>query len=78
MPPYRLADLSAEQMQMIESLENEIGVTLVAYEPGGEHKRPITSAAAFPAATPAADADDENQRILDSLVDAYRTHQPHI
>lgn len=33
MPPYRLARLSDEQLMKIEALENEIGTTLIAYEP---------------------------------------------
>lgn len=33
MIPYRIARLSDSQLVQIESLENEIGVTLIAYEP---------------------------------------------
>jgi hypothetical protein len=80
-PPYRLADLSAEQMQMIEHLENEIGLTLVAYEPEAGATPHTAPAAACEIGRPSAAAPvdaDENQRILDALVDTYRTHQPYI
>jgi heterodisulfide reductase subunit B len=80
-PPYRLADLSAEQMQMIEHLENEIGLTLVAYEPEAGAATHTGPAAACDIGRPSAAApvdDDENQRVLDALVDTYRSHQPYI
>jgi hypothetical protein len=90
MPPYRLAELSAEQMQMIENLENEIGLTLVAYEPKAGAERPVRLMGSItatgpvkvtdfgrPNAAPPVDA-DENERVLDALVDTYRTHQPYI
>lgn len=75
---------------MIESLENEIGLTLVAYEPEAGAKRPARLMGSITATGPvkvtdigrpsaAAPGDaDENERVLDALVDTYRTHQPYI
>lgn len=67
MPPYRLAHLSPDQMLSIENLEDEIGVTLVAYEPatGGDA---MTNNL----------ADDSDSLVLDALNDTYRTYDPHI
>lgn len=69
MPPYKLARLSDEQMEMIESLENEIGVTLVAYEPAND---------GLPAATAQSLAQGEGQDHLltEALLDTYRTYDP--
>ncbi|MBP2019342.1 hypothetical protein J2Z79_002769 [Symbiobacterium terraclitae] len=36
MPPYRLAQLTDEQLALIEALENDLGLTLVAWEPTDE------------------------------------------
>ena len=68
MPPYRLAHLSPDQMLSIESLENEIGVTLIAWEPSGETNRdPVASY-----------MDAEENLVLDALNDTYRTYDPHL
>lgn len=68
MPPYRLAHLSDGQMMAIEQLENEIGVTLIAYEP-------MCDAVRENAATQyAGDADDD--LVSDALLDTYRTYDP--
>lgn len=69
MPPYRLARLSDEQMAMIESLENEIGITLVAYEPMCDDVRDTAS----PNLT-RGEAQDE--AMTDALLDTYRTYDP--
>jgi len=66
MPPYRLADLSPDQMMSLESLENEIGVTLVAYEPSPESDRESATSSM------------ESDLVLDALNDTYRTYDPHI
>lgn len=68
MPPYRLAQLSPGQMMAIEGLENELGLTLVAYEPEAAAVRDGTEAMS--------DADDN--LVLDALNDTYRTYDPHI
>lgn len=68
MPPYRLARLSDEQMSAIESLQNEMGVTLVAYEPMCEAVRES-------AADNLESGDDG--LVLDALNDTYRTYDPH-
>lgn len=65
MPPYRLAQLNAEQFSAIENLENELGLTLVAYEPESTQERQTESAA-------------DDGFVLDALVDDYRTFDPHI
>lgn len=71
MPPYRLAHLSPDQMQSLENLENEIGVTLVAYEPMCDAVRG--------SATANVDATDaEENLVLDALNDTYRTYDPHL
>lgn len=62
MSAYRLARLSEEQMAMIERLENEIGVTLIAYEPLCDAVRK--------------DAERGAQQVQDALVDTYRTYDP--
>jgi len=69
MPPYHLARLSEEQLMKIESLENEIGVTLVAYAPEG---------AGAPEETTQRFHVGEEQRDLidDALLDTYRTYDP--
>lgn len=67
MPTYRLAHLSPEQMTAIESLENEIGLTLVAYEPMCDAVRDGAKARL-----------DEDTSVLDGLVDTYRTEDPEI
>lgn len=66
MPPYRLARLNPEQIAAIESLENELGLTLVAYEPATDQS----------AGNETASADD--RFVLDALVDDYRTYDPHL
>lgn len=35
MPPYRIADLSPQQLGAIENLEDQLGVTLVAWASAG-------------------------------------------
>lgn len=65
MPPYRLADLSPQQMAALEHLENEIHVTLVAYEPLCDAVRDSATEQSV---------DGENDLVLDALVDTYRTH----
>lgn len=64
MPPYRLARLSDEQFGKIEALENEIGVTLVAYEPEADGT----------AYSQSLGADDPQDSVTDALLDAYRSH----
>ena len=69
MPPYKLARLSDEQMTMIESLENEIGVTLVAYEPQCDALRD--------AATQGLTQGEAQEDLMtDALLDTYRTYDP--
>lgn len=68
MPPYRLAHLSPDQMMALESMENELGVTLVAYEPMCDAVRD--------SATNNLDAEDD--LVADALVDTYRTYDPQI
>jgi hypothetical protein len=63
MPPYRLAHLNPEMHTAISNLEDEIGVTLVAYEPISE--------ADSESATDDGDA-------LDGILDSYRTFDPQI
>ncbi|HYF76907.1 MAG TPA: hypothetical protein VD973_07245 [Symbiobacteriaceae bacterium] len=70
MPPYRLAHLTPDQMMSIESLENEMGVTLVAYEPMCDAVRD--------SATNNLTADYSDDLVLDALNDTYRTYDPHI
>ncbi|MDF2630030.1 MAG: hypothetical protein K0R39_3861 [Symbiobacteriaceae bacterium] len=70
MPPYRLANLTPDQMMSIESLENEMGLTLVAYEPMAE--------AARDAGANNLTADYSDDLVLDALNDTYRTYDPHI
>jgi hypothetical protein len=69
MPPYRLADLTPGQMTALENMENELGLTLIAYEPAGR-------AAGDSAANNYADA--EESLVLDALNDTYRTYDPQI
>lgn len=70
MPPYRLAHLTPDQMMTIESLENEMGLTLVAYEPMAEAQHdPATNNLSI------GYGDD---LVLDALNDTYRTYDPHI
>lgn len=61
MPPYRLANLNPDQMMQIEQLENELGFTLIAYEPEAEG---ISGQAAF---------HEVHDQILDTLNDDYRS-----
>ncbi|MFZ5814098.1 MAG: hypothetical protein ACOY93_02170 [Bacillota bacterium] len=69
MPPYKLARLSDEQMMMLEALENEIGVTLVAYEPACDGLRD--------AATQRLDQGEAQEDLMtDALLDTYRTYDP--
>ena len=70
MPPYRLAHLTPDQMMSIESLENEMGVTLVAYEPMCDAVRD--------SATNNLTAEYSDDLVLDALNDTYRTYDPHI
>ncbi|HYG59835.1 MAG TPA: hypothetical protein VD902_17360 [Symbiobacteriaceae bacterium] len=71
MQPYRVASLSHDQLMSIEKLENNIGVTLVAYEPA--HAKTGHGATSN---VKAADADEN--LVLDALNDTYRTYDPHI
>ena len=68
MPPYRLADLTPDQMMSIEGLENDLGVTLIAWEPSNE--------AGAESATNNLETEDETL-VLDALNDTYRTYDPH-
>ncbi len=69
LPPYRLARLSDQQMGKIEALENEIGLTLIAYEPTGD--------AVDDTATQQFRAGEEQHDLIDeALLDTYRTHDP--
>ena len=68
-PSYRLADLSPDQMGAIERLENNIHVTLIAYEPMCDAVRD--------SATASVDL-SEDYEALDALNDTYRTFDPHI
>lgn len=74
MPPYRLARLSDEQMTMVESLENEIGVTLVAYEPACDAVR--ATATQDVDRTKAPDDLMTDDLTTDALLDSYRTYDP--
>ncbi len=67
MPPYRLAHLDGDQQMAIENLENELGLTLVAYEPACDAVRE--------SATNQVD-EAERDLVLDALVDTYRTYDP--
>jgi hypothetical protein len=69
MPPYKLARLSDEQMMKIESLENDIGVTLVAYEPAGDAIRNSATQNLSP-------NEAQNDLMTDALLDTYRTYDP--
>ncbi|HEY3364104.1 MAG TPA: hypothetical protein VGK74_03480 [Symbiobacteriaceae bacterium] len=66
-PSYRLADLSPDQMGAIERLENNIHVTLIAYQPMSDAVRDSATAAAGPG---------EDNEALDALNDTYRTFDP--
>jgi hypothetical protein len=67
MPPYKLAHLDGDQMNAIENLENELGITLVAYEP-------MCDAVRDSAANNLNDG--ESDLVMDALVDTYRTYDP--
>jgi hypothetical protein len=67
MPPYRIAHLEGDQMQAIENLENQLGLTLIAWEPQAGSEGATNSAAA-----------DNDDLVLDALNDTYRTYDPHI
>lgn len=68
MPPYRLAHLNPDQMMSIENLENDLGLTLIAWEPKEGADTATNN-------SPTASADD---LVLDALNDTYRTYDPHI
>lgn len=70
MPPYRLAPLSPDQMMALEQMENELGLTLVAYEP--------MCAAVRDSATNNLEPDADENLVADALVDTYRTYDPQI
>lgn len=70
MPPYRLAHLTPDQMLSIEGLENDLGVTLVAYEPMCDAVRD--------SATNNLEPETQDDLVLDALNDTYRTYDPHI
>lgn len=70
MPPYRLAHLSPDQMMALENMENDLGLTLVAYEPLCDAVRD--------SATNNLEGSGENDLVLDALVDTYRTYDPQI
>jgi hypothetical protein len=69
MPPYKLARLSDEQMMKIESLENDIGVTLVAYEPADDAIRNSATQNLSP-------NEAQDDLMTDALLDTYRTYDP--
>lgn len=84
MSAYRLARLSEEQMAMIERLENEIGVTLIAYEPlcdavredAARGAEQVKAAGAVPEADHRQAVDVQTNLVQDALVDTYRTYDP--
>lgn len=65
MMPYRIANLSPDQMQAIENLENQLHVTLVAYEP----ERATDESAADEDLSAAAS-------VTQDLLDAYQDYGP--
>lgn len=69
LPPYKLARLSDQQMSKIESLENEIGVTLVAYEPQCDAIRDGVNQGLT-------QGEGQNDLMTDALLDTYRTYDP--
>lgn len=69
MPPYKLARLSDQEMSKIESLENEIGLTLVAYEPQCDALRDAANQGLT-------QGEAQNDLMTDALLDTYRTHDP--
>lgn len=69
MPPYRLAHLTPDQMLSIEELENELGLTLIAYEPGSGPAGQQVDQASNPR---------EGFAYLDSVGDLYEHFDPHI
>ncbi len=71
MPPYRLARLVPDQMTAIENLENELGVTLVAYEPMCDTLQDATEERLD-------DSAEAQAETLDGIVDTYRTHDPEV
>ncbi|HWI64156.1 MAG TPA: hypothetical protein VNT75_20145 [Symbiobacteriaceae bacterium] len=68
-PNYRLAHLTPDQMLSIENLENDLGITLIAWEPNGQGGRDT--------ATNNLETDADGL-VLDALNDTYRTYDPHI
>lgn len=70
MPPYRLAHLTPDQMLSLQSLESDMGLALVAYEPLSDATRD--------SATNNLTADYGDDLVLDALNDTYRTFDPHI
>lgn len=69
MPPYKLARLSDEEMMKIESLENEMGVTLVAYEPMCDALRDAANQGLTR-------GEGQEDLTSDALLDTYRTYDP--
>lgn len=59
--PYRLANLTPDQMMRLENLENELGVTLIAYD---EAERGSATDPGF---------HEVHSSILDALNDDYRS-----
>lgn len=68
LPTYKLAHLTPEQFAALERLENDIHVTLVAYEPAGSAGRDDMEIGDL--------ATDDT--AMDALVDTYRTYDPDI
>lgn len=68
MPPYRLAHLTPDQMAAIEGLENDLGLTLVAYdsEPGAYPEPPNYQE----------EFSEELDYPLDAILESYRTYDP--
>ncbi|MGE5674763.1 MAG: hypothetical protein ACM3XM_12980 [Mycobacterium leprae] len=62
MPPYRLANLDPDQLMQIEQLENELGLTLIAWEPDGGANQTVT--------------EEANNFPTDAILDTYETYDP--
>lgn len=61
MPPYRIATLNPEQLTEIERLEEELGVTLIAWEPNRQTQ---------PGESPS--WDEGKQSVIDALNSTYQ------
>jgi|GEM_PF-3105648 len=71
-PVYRIANLNDQQLEAIEGLENDLGVTLIAWEPSGDRLRNNEDA------RPSANFfEDDGDTALQGLLDTYRSFDPH-